>query len=261
MIGYATKAAANGERLFLRSSDLWIRQVVYTGEADVNVTGGSPNSVVITVNGSTPFTGLDLEDGKLVIAGEDWVITSETNNTVTATRESATVVVDDTDVQVRVMSALRFAGYSEGKNFALEDEYAEFKDGVPRKLIAKDLVERSLTLSGNLMLSGGEEGFETFATMSGMAIDTATTDKFRATGGSNPAARPYFEVVYKVADRSGKDITLTVYYGQFEVGGEIGFDDEEYKRYSYTFSAYSDPLRVSGTTTDEDDLFEFEGED
>lgn len=243
MVGYGDKSLATAERFFLSSADLWVREVVLSAQATVDVTAGSPTTLVATYSGS-PFQGLTLTGGKLVVAGEEWTITGHTASTVDASRAEATSLQDGTH-QTRVLSPLRFFGYSEGKSFSVEDDWAEYRTGVPRTVLARDLLERKLSLSGSLVMSGDAQGAETLARLLGLSV--VSTSPFRAVGGSEAVNRPYCEAVLRAIDRSGKTSELTLYYGQFEASGEVAFDGDEYRKVSFRFVAYADPLRPAGS--------------
>jgi len=259
VIGFETKADPKiAESVFLKSSDMWIRVSVFSGEAGIVVTGGSPDSIVVTPKVAPDWVTNELAGGTVLLTdGEgEYQEVDIVSNTATAVTCAADTAFTTGDYTVRIMSAYTFAGLSEGKSFNLSDETIKLTTGIPRRTLRKDLIERTLQMTGEVMISGSEEGFGFFEALLGLKRDDTTTD-YVGLGGTSPSPRDYFEVAYKTANVEGKDIQFRAFYGQFSSeGADISMDDDGYKKVAFTFDAYADPLRDSDAEIQDENLFE-----
>lgn len=258
MIGFETKSDPKiAESVFLQSADMWIRTREFSGEGAWDITAGSPDTAIFTptVAPSPAWVADELIGGKLIINGEEWAITDNSTTSITVECEGSTLV--DEDYTGRIMSPARFAGLSEGKNFSDAQESIKLTDGVPRKTLRKDLIERVVTMAGSLKLNGSEEGFGIISAIFNLK-DVSSATYYKGVAGSNPSPRDYYEVEYRTANVEGNIAYLRCFYGQFSPeGGEIAFDEEGYKMIPFSFEAYSDPLRLNSTVIQDDDMYEY----
>ena len=258
MIGFESKSDPDiAQSVFIQSADMWIRSEVFTGEGAWDITAGSPDTAIFEpdVTPNPAWVADSLIGGKLILEGEEWTITDNDADSVTISCEGSALA--DDDYIARIMSPARFAGLSEGKNFSDAQETIKLTDGIPRKTLRKDLIERVVTMSGSLKLNGSEEGFGIMSALLNLK-DASSVTQYKGTGGSNPSPRDYFEVEYRTANVSGKVAFLRCFYGQFSPeGGEVAFDDEGYKMVPFSFEAYSDPLRLASTITQDNDMYEY----
>jgi hypothetical protein len=255
--GFETRSDPKiAESVFLQSSDMWIRKSVFSGEGAWDITAGSPDTATFTpkVAPSPAWDADELIGGVIVIEGEEWEITDNDATSITVECEGSAVT--DDDYTARIMSPYRFAGISEGKSFNLADETIKLTTGVPRKTLRKDLIERTLQMTGEVMISASEGGFGFFEVLLGLKRDDSATE-YIGFGGTNPSPRDYFEVAFKAANVEGKDVQFRAFYGQFSSeGADIAMDEDGYKKIAFTYDAYADPLRDSGVEIQDENLFE-----
>ena len=108
--------------------------------------------------------------------------------------------------------------------FTDEDENKQFKKGIPRELVREDLLENVVTTSLVIRTPGPAN------IQLGANLDDAKTNAtyYVLEKGSNPAARPYFYVIFKNKNVNGDLQQLRLYMNQIKLNGArtMGGGDE-----------------------------------
>ena len=135
-----------------------------------------------------------------------------------------------------------FFGHTAEINFNAEEEEAELKRGVPRKLIAKALLERTLSIAGvNYNVPNGDV-LKTIMQMDPRGISVGETEYQT---GFDPSAKANYRVALLGETYESKPFTILAYKGLFKLGGGLNLSEEGFKSVPYEFGLLSDSIRSS----------------
>jgi hypothetical protein len=236
--------------VLLQSFDLWIKRILKSGTGTVDITAGSPDTIVVTpgVAGMTP----DAYNGKTIIVnGEEWDITDNDATTITATRTDATTIADGS-YSYRVMNTAEYIGLSDGKEFTRKPEKATLTTGIPKRRIRQDLVSLDVSIKGNLQ-NYNKDILKTLWNLK----DRSSVTRFIGRGGSNPSTSEKAEFLLQSSTVNNKATGIRIFYGEISGDGNLPLDSDKHKELPFTIDAYADPLRTVAGTTQDDDVFEF----
>jgi len=238
------------EDIVSKSADLYIMEDE-TPDSDSGVLDKTTPSATTLTPLVSPVWGVNALTGQIVVIQDDnnnayeFIIAS---NTATAITVDLTADVDDDDQSAnyttlatfsfKLWGAEQFLGYSDENTFNDEEELKEFKEGVPRKKIREDLLEKLVTLETTIRTSS--PGI--LKAVNNLQDDSNAT-YFILKGGSDPATRNHYYLVAKNINVNGKNQQIRMYWCQIHSnGGRVLGGGEEYETIPAMISVNSAPL-------------------
>ena len=269
MAFYPTKnsTALVGDQI-IQDVDVYIRKYEYIGSGvasivvnDITLTPAT--SPAWTVDGliSTLANNLVVvADGSVVLEGlvEDNAATSLTFDAtamVDVSDGSAGAATDFTaastyDFYVLTPSAVStygdYFGWCGEITVNSEEEYAEFKQGVPRVLKNQCLLERSINITGTNFNPANEDVMATIFNMTERGLQTGQAEY---QSGFDPGARENFRLTLvgqTGCGSGGQAMVFDFFKGKIRQEGGINMSEEGFKAYGWNFVVESDNLRDSG---------------
>jgi len=264
MAFYTGKNDTNLNKDFmLNQPDIYISKFEYEGSGVYAENSGAFDSLTPatspswTINDYASTVGLNLEvvddNGKLAYGK----ISANAADSITFDAESLVLDEDGTSsptftdgstYNFRILTASSsykygdFFGYVSELSVSMEQETAEYKQGIPRKKIVEDLLENMSTISGSVSSFQGEDILKA---VFGMNEFGSQTSQFELGFGSGTFNSSGYRIALVGKDRVGRETVWLVHRGQFKSTGEVNFSDEGYKTIPFELSVFSDNLRES----------------
>lgn len=244
----------------LKSPDLYIQEEIYSGKMTYASAGQT-----FTVLTGTPFT-ID----ELISAGVQNILVKDDNGLVASTiitdntASSVTIVAtnlllendeatsatltDATVYDVRILTPGtsaqpygKFLGYVEGLDLQISDEYAKFKyPDAPKKLIFKDIIERTVQLTGGSVNLAKKDILQTIFNSSEYGDNTGGA--FNLGIGSNPITKT-FRLWAVGTTRIGNPLIWKLRRCQFEsTGSVLGSSESGHKMVNWMVDCLADPF-------------------
>ncbi len=133
-----------------------------------------------------------------------------------------------------------FFGWTEEVTITNEEEFAEFKNGVPRSLKNQCLLERTVSVTGtnanfsNLDVVSAIWNMETRGDQSGQ-VELQT--------GFDPADRPPYRITLVGEDKNGQVMVYQFFRGKIRPEGGLNLSEEGFKMVGWNHVVESDNLR------------------
>jgi hypothetical protein len=139
-----------------------------------------------------------------------------------------------------------YFGWTGDVTINMEEEFAEFKQGVPRELKNQCLLERSINVTGTNFNPANDDVASTILGMEARGLQTGQTEYQT---GFNPAARAKYRITLvgnSGCGAGGKEIIYQLYKGKIRQEGAINMSEEGYKAFGWNYVVEADNLRPSG---------------
>ncbi len=240
----------------IKNADIFIQKVLYEGPAVYTtattlftIAGGAFTVDALISAGVANL--LVMDDNNLVASTK---ITDNTATTITIVpanllleNDGATTasLTNATTYNIRIYTAGtasqpygKLFGHVEAWDPQITDEYAKFKYSVPRTMKFKDLLERSVTISGGVIQVAKKDIMTTVFNASEYGDNTGGA--FSLGIGSNPTSQTFR--IWAVGENRNKDALIKCYrYCQFESTGAIeGSSESGHKMINYMIDCLSD---------------------
>ncbi len=126
-----------------------------------------------------------------------------------------------------------FAGFVEGLELTMNEEWMSYKYGMPKKLMFKDLAERAGALNGGTVNFTNEDMLSSVLNASSYGLQTS---QFSFGIGSDPVTSNYYRLTFMGQDRAGRAVTIIVRKAQLALNGSL-LQKAESGHYMLSFSA------------------------
>lgn len=272
MAFYPTKnsTALVGDQI-IQDVEVYIRKYEYVGSGVASI---ATNDITLTPAVSPAWT-IDalISEGasscnNLVVKGDASVVLEGKvkDNTATAITFDATAMVDVSDGTAGAATDFTAAstydfyvltpsevsiygdyfGWTGEVTINSEEEYAEFKQGVPRVLKNQCLLERSINITGTNFNPANEDVMAAIFNMTERGLQTGQAEY---QSGFDPGARADYRMTLVGQTGCGSDGQVMVFdffKGKIRQEGGINMSEEGFKAYGWNFVVESDNLRDAG---------------
>lgn len=136
-----------------------------------------------------------------------------------------------------------YFGWTSEVTINSEEEFAEFKQGVPRQLKNQCLLERSLNVTGSNFNPANDDVASAIFNMTLRGDQTGQTEY---QSGFNPAGRPKYRMTLVGASgcgAEGSEISFQFYQGKIRQEGGVSLSEEGFKSLGWSYVAEGDALR------------------
>lgn len=235
--------------LIAQSSDFYIKEQKAEGTGVID--SSTPATTTLT-DSTQSFVADELLGLKLVINMQEYIIAG--NDATKITFDSSSNAISNGSYTYRVMGLEQFMGYCEKGEIDLSEETMQFKTGIPRRLVDEALLERTMKINAE----GKAHSFGLWKSIFNLEEDDSDATKYVGWGGSNPPPREFYEVILKNKDRAGRKRTLNFFHVQLKPNGNVSVSSEDFKSLPFSMTVFSDPLRITGNSTEMRDMFKLE---
>jgi hypothetical protein len=264
-IFYGSKSDVNlGKDAMLESGDLFVRKFHYVGTATMGTPGATATLTISTVFETDFFNSVAancyiVDDNGVVcaVAVDDTSVTS-TTTVVTVDTTSAYLESDGTtpgsftgsatyNIYLKTPTAAsdefsglygKYLGYVTAFSLENTENYANVKINIPKKKVLEGLVEREMALTGEIKTMTGVDTLD--AILTSASYGDTTGNVYSRGIGSNPGARPYYELTFVSNDSNNRRVVWRFLKGQFSANGAIDLLAEDYKMIPFSFSLFAD---------------------
>ena len=202
------------------------------------------NNVVVVADGSKVLEGL-VDDNDAVSITFDATTTADYADG-TAGAASDFTVATSYDYYVLTPSIVSgatygdFFGWTEEVTITNEEEFAEFKNGVPRQLKNQCLLERTLSVTG---VNANFSNLDVVAAIWNMETRGLQTGQVELQTGFDPADRSPYRITLVGEDKNGQSMVYQFFRGKLRPEGGLNLSEEGFKMAGWNHVVESDNLR------------------
>lgn len=133
-----------------------------------------------------------------------------------------------------------FLGWTAEVTINDEEEMAQFKNGVPRSLKTECLLERTITVTGQIANITRPDVIRTLFNLTDRGLQTAQTESHT---GYNPADRDFYRISLVGEDKNAQEYIYQFFKGKIRMEGGLNLGEEGFKNVGFTFQGTADTLR------------------
>jgi hypothetical protein len=263
MAFYATENSSNlNKEQILKDVNMFIQKFEYSGEG---VAGIATNDITLTPVTSPAFTvdALISTTAKNVLVAADSSVVLEGSisdndaNSITFDATATTDISDGTAGAAADFTATNtysfyaltpsseyvygdFFGWTNEVTINIEEEYAEYKNNVPRVLRNEGLLERVISVTGSHANLSNTDVVKALFNMTEYGSQTSQTELHT---GFDPAARSFYQITLVGENINGQQMVYQFFKNKIRTEGGVPLGEEGFKVSSFTFMNHSDTLR------------------
>lgn len=245
----------------IKSGDIYVQRYEYASINKATLDLTTPSAAVLTLGDSVSFTDdafnstaknlLLIDDtGKVcstkiddtLISGSDYKIIFDSGSLLREEDGVASSLTDTGTYSIQILSASvneygDFWGYVDGNSLEIDEEYAEYFYGVPKRLVYRDLTKKTFKVSGGSLMLASEDVSTALFNAVSYGVQTGGYSK---AAGFSPTSKPRYRMSLVTEDRKGRGFVVVFRKGEFSLSGKVDFSGSEHKILPYSFNLFSD---------------------
>jgi hypothetical protein len=251
--------------MILKDVSMFIQKFEYVGTGVASTGVPTANDVTLTPAVSPAWTidefNSTVADNIVVVADSSKVLEGaiddttattvvfDTTNTVDVSDGTAGAIGDFTDTNTYNFYALTasanntygdYFGFVNEITIAQEEETAEYKLGVPRKLKNEGLLEKTISVTGSHANLSNSDVVKALFNVAEYGNQTGQTELH---AGFDPAVRSFYRLTLVGENSNGQAMVYQFFKGKLRTEGGVPFGEEGWKVSSFNYMVHSDTLR------------------